>query len=307
MGRYAAIDLGTNTALLLVAEVNARSQIQPLCEEERIVRLGEGVDENRTLRETAMTRVLNALGEYVAIVQKWGVEKVAVSGTSALRDASNREVLLDRIRESLGLEVQILSGIREAELTYRGALSNKPNLRGRTSMVDIGGGSTEFVAGRGEEVVRSLSVDIGSVRLTERFIHHDPITASEFNNLQAFIEATLADGLQDWPWRPEHFVGVAGTVTTLAAMNLELEPYQPDAVDGTILTGAAVAQLIALLKTRTAAERRALRGLHPKRADVILAGAMILQQAMACLEKEEAVVSDRGLRYGLLLEAAASS
>lgn len=302
--RIAAIDIGTNTALLLVAEIDSERRVQPLLEEERIVRLGEGVDANRTLRETAITRVLNALQEYLAIARKSGVRQVIVSGTSAVRDAANRNVLLDRIREQFGLEVQILSGQREAELTYCGALSNKHELQGDILMIDIGGGSTEFVKGRGKRVLHSVSLDIGSVRLTERFIHHDPITEAEFRDLQDYIGTTLAAKLPAVSvGETQHVVGVAGTVTTLSAMHLKMDTYDPKRVDGSRLSDETVGELIESLKPKTLAQRSALAGLRPERADVILSGALILSVGMKYLGAKEVIVSDRGVRYGLILDS----
>lgn len=304
MKRLASIDVGTNTALLLAAEVSPQLEIHPILQREKIVRLGEGVDERRLLKPEAIARTLQALDEYLHECRDLKVEEIVISGTSAVRDANNRDDLIAQIEKSFGVRMQLLSGREEARLTYWGALSNKPHLQGEILLIDIGGGSTEFITGAGAEISRAVSLDMGSVRLTERFVRSDPIRAPEFHAIEKFIDEQLRLLRQDFNSKPAHFVGVAGTVTTLAAMHLKLREYHGEQVENSVLTLSHVAELVDTLRRLSLAEKQQLAGLHPKRADVILAGAMILWQTMREFGFETVTVSDRGLRFGVLMDFA---
>jgi exopolyphosphatase/guanosine-5'-triphosphate,3'-diphosphate pyrophosphatase len=306
MRRLASIDVGTNTALLLAAEVSPQLQIHPLVQREKIVRLGEGVDERRLLKAAAMARVMQALAEYLRECRELNVEGVVVSGTSAVRDAANRDDLIHQIKQTFGLELRVLSGEDEARLTYLGALSNKQYLTGEILLIDIGGGSTEFIAGARDRIAAALSIDIGSVRLTERFVRSDPITDEEFSVLENFIEQQIQIIKKNFTPPPQNLVGAAGTVTTLAAMHLQLHEYDAERVDRCTLSFQQVAEIIDVLRRKSLAEKKQLPGLNPARADVILAGAMILWQAMRAFGYAEVAVSDRGLRFGVLLDFAKS-
>ncbi len=302
MKRRAAIDIGTNTALLLVAEVSEGNVIQPLYQQEKIVRLGQGVDRKKNLNDAAIERTLNAIQEYFSIVDDFNAELVVISGTSAVRDAGNRDFLVERIRQRFGVELRILSGQEEAILTYQGALSNKGSLDGEILLVDIGGGSTECIVGTQSSIEDSVSMDIGSVRLTERCLHSDPVSDSEFAQMQDLINTHLRSAFADWRKSPRHFVGVAGTVTTVAAMSLGLEIYDGAKVDSCVLAQNLVNEILSDLKSKTIEERKRIAGLKPERADVILAGVAILAELMQFFDFDQVLVSDRGLRFGLLLE-----
>lgn len=298
--KIAAIDVGTNTVLLLVAEISDAT-IHPLYQQEQIVRLGEGVDKTQRIKPEAMQRTLHALKEYVKITRDFHVETILIAGTSALRDAQNRQEFLQLVHQELGISIRVLSGKEEAELTYWGALSNKQHLQGKIMLMDIGGGSTEFVSGNINQIDHFLSLDIGSVRLTERFIHHDPAAEEEIKSISNIITTQLKQ-LKYFNQKHDYLVGVAGTVTTLAAIQQKLEPYLPEKVDGSRLKLDDVKQLVDLLKGKTLEERKLLPGLNPNRADVILAGALILLESMKYFELDEILVSDRGLRFGLIWE-----
>ncbi|MFQ5604296.1 MAG: Ppx/GppA family phosphatase [bacterium] len=300
MSRLAAIDIGTNTALLLVAEVSDKGEIRPLYQEEKIVRLGEGVDKNKKLSEQAIARTLRALRAYFHLAAQFHAERVLITGTSAVRDAANRSELIHQIKSEFGVELQILSGAKEARVTYFGALSNKPHLQGEILLIDIGGGSTECILGDNLNIHKSKSIDIGSVRLTERFIKKDPISDREFRQLRSAVQNQIDQHFSEWQTDANHFVGVAGTVTTLAAMHLKLSNYVPEKVDKLTLTALQIAHLVEELKSKTLAEKKNLPGLQPERADVILAGGMILLEIMRAFKMEQVIVSDRGLRYGVL-------
>ncbi len=298
MTKIAAIDIGTNTALLLVAEVTKQNEIIPIAQEEKIVRLGQGVDRAENLNLEAIGRTLRAIREQVKIAEDLGVEKILISGTSAVRDAANRETLLSEIKNNFGITMQILSGDEEAELTYFGALSNK-NLQGDILLVDIGGGSTEFIFGTQQKIKHAFSLNIGSVRLTERFIRNDPITDTEYKSIRRAVKEQLSS-LKSLD--AGQLMGIAGTITTLAAMHLQMNTYDSAKVDNSLLTISQAEKIVSDLKKETLSQRRKFLGLKPERADVILAGALILLEVMQHFKFNATLVSDRGVRFGLILQ-----
>jgi exopolyphosphatase/guanosine-5'-triphosphate,3'-diphosphate pyrophosphatase len=296
----ASIDLGTNTCLLLVVDWDAQAQVMTrvLRDDAQVVRLGEGVDQNRRLQPAAMDRVKRCLGDYAQKVESLGIrpQDVVCVATSQARDAENAAEFFQRLRTDLGFVFETISGETEARLTFQGALL--PGMRMETSVVvDIGGGSTELISAS-----RAQSVDLGSVRFTERYLHSDPVTDAEFWACQEAIDQTLESFLK---WRSSlspqcALVGVAGTVTTLAAWHLDLAQFDAQTVDGCVLSRGDIHRMVEELKWRTVAERCALPGMEPLRADVILAGALILWRVLEVLQFPELVVSTRGLRYGAL-------
>jgi exopolyphosphatase/guanosine-5'-triphosphate,3'-diphosphate pyrophosphatase len=311
--RLASFDLGTNTFLLLVADVGD-GQVEPVIDKETIVRLGKGVDAAGNLNAEAMQRGVACLQEYVTFAKQYGAEKIFAVGTSALRDAANRSEFLNAAFETTGVRIEIISGEKEARLAFSGTLSNKTNLPGPIAVMDIGGGSTEVVLGEplplSPERASSLqarSADIGSVRLTERFVHSDPEQLEEIMRLRQQAEAMMR---VTWPAESlapvKTLIGTAGTITTLAAMAQAMREYDPRRIDGFILTRQKLGEIIVELRRRTVAERRELPGLPAARADVILAGALILETFLDLYRFPELMVSNRGLRYGVLLEQTAS-
>lgn len=299
--RLASIDVGTNTALLLVADASESGNVEPLYEEEKIVRLGQGVDENKALLPEALERLFHTLDSYVKVCRNFDVRKILLSGTSAVRDADNSRELLQALRRKSNLRMRILSGEEEARLTYVGALSNKYDLDEPILMLDIGGGSTEYILGAHNGIREALSLDVGSVRLTERVLRHDPPAPGELKQLRDTVRkalCTLPASFEDG----RSCVGVAGTITTLAAMHHKMESYDHAVIDNTVLRYADVQRLFEDLQSKTLSERRTIPGLHPKRADVIVAGALILLESMRHFGIDAVRVSDRGLRYGLILD-----
>jgi len=302
MRRAASIDLGTNTFLLLVAEV-ANGKIQPLIDREEIVRLGRGVDATGDISAEAMARAMQCLEEYVAQARIADAEAIYASGTSALRDARNREAFCNLVREKFGVAVEIISGEDEARYTYYGALSSAPPHLERMTLIDIGGGSTEVVIGNLERMSAARSVDIGSVRLTERFLHADPVTPAEMDAARQAVRTALAayNPLLEHR-RTSTLIGTAGTITTLAAIAQSLPVFEPQKIDGYWLSRCQVEDIIEMLAVLPLARRRLVTGLRPERADVILAGALILETFMAEFGFSRLLVSQRGLRYGVLME-----
>ncbi len=302
--RIATLDIGTNTVLLLVAE-RGPSGLAPVLERATITRLGEGVDRSRELAPAARERTLRCLREYAVELERLGVGRVAAVGTSALRDARGGDEFCEQVRAVLGVAPTVIAGRREAELTFHGALSGLA-VTGDVVVFDVGGGSTEIVRGpAGGAVASAVSLDVGSVRLFERHLGNDPATPEELELVRADVARALVD--IDVPGDRATLVGVAGTVTSLAAIALELSDYDPARVHGHVLEASDVHALAERLARMTLAERHALPGLDPRRADVIVAGALIVEGVLDAIRSERLVVSDRGVRWGLAEELAKSS
>jgi exopolyphosphatase / guanosine-5'-triphosphate,3'-diphosphate pyrophosphatase len=286
--RVGVVDLGTNSTRLLVADVDD-GHVDEVSRELTITRLGEGVDERCKLLPLPMTRVRNVLTDYRRELEQLHAERVLAIGTSAVRDAENGEAFLGEIEWSYGFATRLLSGDEEAALTFRG-VSDRRELDPQTLVLDVGGGSTELILG-GERT----SLDIGSVRLTGRFLHSDPPTGDE---LEAAARAIELPDLE-----PTSAIGVAGTVTTLAA--LELGGYDPERVHGHRITREAVDTQLERLASLPLAERRELPGLEPERAPVIIGGALIVREVLDRYGLDAIEASERDLLHGAALEAAA--
>jgi exopolyphosphatase/guanosine-5'-triphosphate,3'-diphosphate pyrophosphatase len=296
---FATIDVGTNTTLLLVARAEPSGAITGLENRAEITRLGRGIGAGGALGADGIARTLDALRAYAALARQHGA-RVAAIGTEALRRAPNGAEFLGPAAEILGVPVEVIDGGREAALTFRAATASFPaEAAGSMIVVDIGGGSTEIVVSEGGQVQWSRSLPLGSVRLTERHVRHDPPEAGEVDAITREVDGALA--AVPWPPRPV-LVGVAGTVTSLAAMAMHLASYDPARVHGFELDGAALDAEIARLALSAQPERERIVGLDPKRADVILAGALILRRIAAAARVPSIRVSDRGIRWGLLYE-----
>jgi exopolyphosphatase / guanosine-5'-triphosphate,3'-diphosphate pyrophosphatase len=302
--RYATIDIGTNTVLLLVAERNKEGTFAPIAERAVITRLGRGVDESRTLSARGMEDTLRVLVDFAEEARRLGASEIAASATSAARDATNGADFLLAAERRAGVRPEVISGDLEAQLTFKAVFHDfgRGDPRRPLVVIDIGGGSTEFVYGSldgSAEIAFRQSFDVGSVRLTERYITTDPVADAERDRVVNHLRSVL-----HLPTPPAKFqlVGVAGTVTTLYAVEHRIEPYDARRVHGGTLRLSQLRELLLRLCAMPLAKRRTLPGLDPKRADVICAGGLILQTAMELLHADECLVSDRGLRWGLLLE-----
>ena len=287
--RVGVIDLGTNSTRLLVADVND-GHVEELERRTDITRLGEGVDERRKLLPLPIARVRNVLADYRRELDRQGAERVLAIGTSAVRDAENGEAFLGEVEWSYGFTTRLLTGDEEAGLTRKGVANGRP-LDNGTLVLDIGGGSTELITAR-----RCVSLDIGSVRLTERFLPSDPPTHDELNACATAVRKTLP------ALGPNRAIGVAGTITTLAA--LELGGYDPEEVHGHRLARGSVHSLLERLASLRVEERRQLPGLEPERAPVIVGGAVIVDEVLRRYGLDELEVSERDLLHGAALEAA---
>jgi len=288
--RAGVVDLGTNSTRLLVADV-LDGHVEEVERRTEITRLGEGVDERRKLLPLPIARVRNVLADYRRELEELGAERVLAIGTSAIRDAENGEAFLGEIEWSYGFATRLLSGSDEAQLTRRG-VANGRELGDDTLVLDVGGGSTELITAR-----ERTSLDLGSVRLTERHIHSDPPTDDE---LEAAARA-VRDELPSL--EPDGAIGVAGTITTLAA--LELGGYDPQRVHGYRLSREGVGAQLDRLASLPLAQRRELAGLEPERAPVIVAGAVIVREVLDRYGLAGLEVSERDILHGAALEAAA--
>jgi len=300
--RVAAVDLGTTSTRLLVADIEDR-RIRDVERETRVTRLGEGVDGRGRLLPLPIARVRNVLSDFRRTLEELGAERTLAIATSAVRDAENGEAFLGEIEWSYGFATRMLSGHDEALMTFCGVTSER-ELEAGTVIVDPGGGSTELVAGGPDGVRWHDSLDIGSVRLTERFLHSDPPTEEELDACAAAARALLAERVPDdvrtWV---SAAIGVAGTITSIAALDLGLDEHDRERVHGHVLTAGALQRQLERLASVPVAERRTMRPLDPERAPVIVAGAVIVREVMDFFGLDRLEVSERDILDGAALAA----
>jgi len=294
------IDVGTNSTRLLVADVEG-GKVSPLERRSTVTRLGRGVDLSGRLASEAIEDVCTAISGYVGILEELGAEGVDAIATSAVRDADNGSAFIAELRERFALSARVLDGEEEARLTYLGATSES-SPTAPTLVVDIGGGSTELIVGTGAEITFHDSLQVGVVRHTERHIASDPPTAGELEALAAdvrtLIESSLGSGVT-----ATRGIAVAGTPTSLAAVEMELEPYDPARVHGHVLALPSIQRMLSRLASAPLAERVEIPGLHPDRAPTIVAGVVVLVETMRAFELEEITVSEHDILYGTALAA----
>ena len=327
----AVVDIGTNSTRLLIAEVDpSTGSVQELLRRSQVTRLGDGVDASGMLSEAAAARVFSTLDHYRAAIDAHGcVANLAVL-TSAVRDAANGADFAARVREGYLLDARVLSGEQEAQLTFLGAMTGRP-LEGGTQprgpgqpagpgqagepgmalgdeptvVIDIGGGSTEFIIGLGRSADFHVSVPAGVLRMSERHIHSDPPTPEELQNLALDVRANFLQWLPPEQRAPvKRGIAVAGTATSAASIDQELDPYDPERVHGYTLLLATVEMLLARLADMTEEQRRRVVGLNPDRAPTIVAGMILLSEALRAFELEQVEVSEHGILYGGALKLA---
>jgi exopolyphosphatase/guanosine-5'-triphosphate,3'-diphosphate pyrophosphatase len=301
--RLAAIDVGTNTVLLLVAERTAAG-LAPVLERAEITRLGRGVDASGRLDAAAIRETAAVVGDYAQAARALGAGRIACVATSAARDAANGAEFFDAVRAAAGLEAEVISGDEEARLVYASAWRDFGAAGSPLAVLDVGGGSTEFTCGDGPVPRARTSLRVGAVRLTERHVRTDPVVPAELARLREGAREALRPLAALAPEGAGRLVGVAGTVTTLSAVAQALPRYDAERVHGAPLSLAEIEALVARLAALDVAARAALPGMEPKRADVILAGAIVVAEAMRATGFERLTVSDRGVRWGLLHELA---
>lgn len=302
--RVAVIDIGTNSTRLLVADV-ANGFVTEVERRHRVTRLGRGVDYSQQLSAEAMEETCETVGEYVEVLKAFGAETESVIATSAVRDAENGSAFVAELRERFALNAQVIDGDEEARLTYLGCVSERS---GNESLlvIDIGGGSTEMVIGRGTEPSFHTSLQAGVVRHTERLLTSDPPGPAELEELSGDIHKLLAESLEGEDLKIDAAVGVAGTPSSLAAIDLELDPYDPKAVEGHILPLKTIQWWLSRLSSIPLSDRKLIVGLHPDRARAIVAGVVILIEIMRAFNLEEIECSEHDILYGGAIKAAAS-
>jgi len=298
--KVASIDIGTNTLLLLIADVKD-GKIIPLHNSQIIARLGKNVEASGLIQKEAFDKVLNALIEFKKISEKFGVEKIFAIGTSALRDAKNRDDFLNFIKEKTGIEIKVISGEEEAKLTYLGAVSglDEKFLNQKISVIDIGGGSTEVILGSGFEIKKFISLNIGTVRITEKFLKHSPPLDEEINNAKFYIQNEF-EKVKNFEFEGSTLVGVAATVTTIASYSLKLETYNGERVNGYVMGIETIEEIYKTFRNLSVAEIRKIPQISKGREDVIFAGVLILLEFMRKFNFNSIIASDRGVRYGVI-------
>jgi len=298
--RYAVIDVGTNSVKLFVAERRADGEWTTVVERSEITRLGEGLAETGRLGAEPAGRTLEAISALAGKARREGAESIAAVGTAGLRIAENSDEFVAAVRERAGIELEVISGEEESRLAYLAARASVHVEDGSLVVFDTGGGSSQFTFGLGERVDERFSVEVGSIRFTERF----GLDGAVDEETLAAARAAIAEGLSRLDDRssPDALVGIGGAVTNLTAVQLQLSDYDPGAIRGATLDAGEVERQIELYRTRSADQRREIVGLQPKRAEVILAGACIVRTVLAKLGQDALTVSDRGLRHGVMLE-----
>jgi exopolyphosphatase/guanosine-5'-triphosphate,3'-diphosphate pyrophosphatase len=301
--RIASIDIGTNTILLLVAEFAHDGTLTVVHDEQIIARLGKGVDANRRISAEIFTRVIGFLQKLKATAESNEAVRIIASGTSALRDASNGAEFVRDVKSRIGLEIEILSGQEEAELTYRGAISEFPHTPGANrsyAVLDIGGGSTELTIGEEGAVLRKASLNVGAVRLTERLLKTSPPSSPGISQAVSEVRSWVSTLPKLLP--TTRLIGVAGTVTTLASIDLNLPAWDPKRVGGHFIRLESIEQIYEKLRTKSIGEMiKAYPQIQLGRADIILAGIIVLIESLKRFGVRGITTSVRGLRYGLVL------
>ena len=304
MTRVAAIDCGTNSIRLLIAEPNGAGGLTDLQRRLEVVRLGQGVDASGAFHADALQRTFAAVDQYAELIKKADVpvEKVHFVATSATRDVKNRDSFFAGVKERLGVVPDVVSGETEARLSFYGALSRVTPEGEPVLVMDIGGGSTELITGSAAGTLHSgISLDVGSVRVTERFLKQNPVADDDLAGAAEYVDDLLTGSGVDFS-SIGTWIGVAGTVTTLAGVYLELEHYDRERVHGAVIPLPAIAELLHRLARMTVQEIRALPSMHPGRADVITGGALIEARVAARLSVKDLIVSESDILDGIALQ-----
>ena len=301
--RVAAIDCGTNSIRLLIADIDGNN-FREIVRDMEIVRLGQGVDQTGQFHPDAIARTLAAVEKFAAEIAKRGVEKIRFCATSATRDATNRHLFVDGVRERLGIEVEVISGDEEAALSFAGAIKDLDPSNGPFLVVDIGGGSTEFVFGT-STVEAARSVNIGCVRMSERHFASDPATPEQIEAARTDIQAAIAQAAAVVPiTKAKTLVAVAGTATTVAAAALELPEYDRYAIHLSRISAQQTHDAATMFATKTREQRISLGYMHPGRVDVIAAGSLVLSEIMKATGATEFVASESDILDGMAFSLA---
>jgi len=300
MEKYGAIDIGTNSIKFFVAEKDESGKWKNILDFSEITRLGEGLEQTGKINENAIERNLAAVEKMLLTARKENVQEVIAVGTMALRTATNAKKFIDRVAAKCDVLIEILSGEEEARLSYLAVKSGIGLSENRMLIFDTGGGSTEFIVGSGDMIEKQFSLNVGSVRFTEQILKSDPVTDAELKKAVSAIEKDLRElKFED---KLDVLVGMGGTMTNLGAIHHKLMVYDSSVIQGTKLKRASIDQFVDLFKSKTIKQRSEIVGLQPKRADVILAGTLIVCSIMKKAEMDSVTISDRSLRHGLIVD-----
>ncbi len=304
MKKFASIDIGSNTVRLLVLESGSNGNFREIDSARRITRLGEGMDTQRRLLPQRMQNTLEVLTEFRHMCQKYGDIPIRAVATRAVREAENKAAFLEQAKEQTGFDIEVISWEEEARLTLEGVFWKIPHQNRNILTFDIGGGSTEFILSKGKEIAGCLSTSLGTVRLTEKFISHHPVANAEYKNLTDHIHTEL-DSVKTRlsHFSPDIVIGTAGTVTTLAALDGNVYPYEPEKIHGSILPLEKIQTLQNELKAKSIAERLLLKPLEKGREDLIVAGTAIVLETLRTFDCTELLASEYSLREGIILKA----
>ncbi|MFO7815308.1 MAG: Ppx/GppA phosphatase family protein [Halanaerobiales bacterium] len=300
--KKAVIEIGTNTTRMLIAEMKD-DEIEVIDKRLITTRLGEGVDSSRHLKEVAMKRGLDSLREFKSEIDSHNIKGARVIGTSALRDVRNGKVFIKRVKKQLGYNLEIISGEKEAELIFKGVTQSLDF--NDYIIIDIGGGSTEFIwKNREDDQINMRSIDIGAVRLTERFIEkrENSVGRNIIDDISTYVEEILDHEINILPGI-NNLIGVGGTITTMASIMLKLENYNSDAIHNYILKYSDVNKVMNILRKLTLIKRKNVKGLNPARADIIVPGIIILLETMKYLRNLQLRISDYDILHGLIVES----
>ena len=299
MNKFAILDIGTNSIKFFLFAIE-NMKVTTILDTSNIARLGEGVSKTGLISKEAMQRNIEVLAEFMKMAEDENVNEIIALGTMCLRVAQNSELFLKKVKAKLGLDIQIISGSEEARLSYLSVLSFMKQTSGKVVVFDTGGGSTEFIFGNGVSYENRISVNLGAVYPTEEFLLSDPVTDSELQKMQDHLKRIFLDRISGQ--KADYLIGIGGTVTTMGAVMHKMIKYDPKIIHGSEMNLGEVNKQMNLYRNKTIEERKQIMGLHPKRADVILAGAGIIKMIMEIFEADSLIISDRGLRHGLMYD-----
>lgn len=296
----ASLDIGTNSTLFLLARIDSAGKIHPLRHDVRTNDLGRGLDGTGNLKSDVMDLNVRLLGEFRKIADDAGAEDIRIAATEALRNAENAQDLINRVKTEHGMDIRVISGQDEADLTYRGILSGLDDQSGRILAADIGGGSSEIIMGEGENILHSVSLPVGAVVLDRLFIRNDPPLLSEVEEVQRHTESALREIPETFAHSEARLLICGGTASSLVAADLGLTEYRPQKIAGHEMTLETLEKYIQRFRTCTLEERRRIPGIGYRRAEIILPGTILIHTLLRTLGRDEYITSERGLRYGLL-------
>ena len=301
MRTLASIDIGSNTILLLVAKIHSNNKIEPIHQDSKTPRLASGLKKTGNIAEKSLKRAIKDINSFKKKVQEIGAEKIYAVATQAIRSAANKNDVVRRIKDETGIKVEVISGKREAELTYLGAITGIPQLKPNRIMFDIGGASTEFVLANEKDVKKAVSLQIGAVEITERYGTNRKSSARTLEKASDEINQYFSDKLSGFSASDFDLIGTGGTIFTYKLLDMKPPEYDPEKIHGKALKRIRLESLIYDLAPMKLSDRKGVITFEPSRAEVIVAGGLILRSLLGYFEKESLIVSTRNLRWGFLI------